>query len=402
MVPYARYIFVSFALLIIGYFSWRTYLYHSDATIPEIAITGITEGGYYAGDITINLKGSSSYKVANISMWLDNSLIHSQVKINKKHFDYPVLLHTADMVDGRHTIKFETVDATKRQNKSILEKVFYVDNQGLQAAITVSHQDHKVAQGRCLHVQFQANKSVIEATVKALSGTYPCFPVSKNSLNFEAFVPVECDQIPQEYPFSVEIKDHVGNSLLLEDTFQVTGVQFKKKILNVQNNRLKSELEFTPLQERDLEEALEKATKNSIKEKLWHGAFDVPILMTGVSTEFGVIRTSQERGRTVHKALDLVADPKSVIWASNNGVIVLKDRYTHSGNTIVIDHGYGILSLYFHFNDFADVEVGQRVKKGNPLGHMGMTGFANGPHLHWEIRVNNTAVDPMQWTQLIG
>ena len=92
----------------------------------------------------------------------------------------------------------------------------------------------------------------------------------------------------------------------------------------------------------------------------------------------------------------------SVIWASNSGVIVLKDRFTHSGNTIVIDHGCGIVSMYFHLHDFADVQVGQKVKKGNPLGRMGMTGFANGQHLHWEIRVNNVAVDPMQWTQLVG
>lgn len=402
MVPYTRYLFVSIILLVAGYFSWRTYLYYSDTTIPEVEIVGIVNQGYYSGELALNLKGSSPYKVAYVSVWLNNVLTHSQIKINKKRFDYPVLLRTIDMSDGSHTIRVEVVDGTMHQNKNIAEKSFYVDNQGLQAALMISHQDHKVPQGRCLHVQFQTNKTMIEAVVKAFSGSYTCFSKSKNSLVFEAFIPVECDQIPQDYPFSVEVKDHVGNFVLLEDIFQVTGVQFKKKILNVPNNKLKSELEFTSLQERDLEESLEKATKNSTREKLWNGAFDVPILMSGISTEFGVIRTSQERGRTVHKALDIVADPKSVVWASNNGIILLKDRYTHSGNTIVVDHGYGILSLYFHLNDFADVEVGQKIKKGNPLGHMGMTGFANGPHLHWEIRVNNIAVDPMQWTQLVG
>lgn len=187
---------------------------------------------------------------------------------------------------------------------------------------------------------------------------------------------------------------------MLEDKFQVTAVPFKKKILHVQNNKLKSELEYTSLQERDLEQALEKITKDSVQEKLWSGAFDVPILMTGVSTEFGVIRTSQERGRTVHKAIDLVAEPRSVVWAAQSGTVVLKDRFTHSGNTIVLDHGHGVVSMYFHLHDFADIEVAQKVKKGNPLGRMGMTGFANGQHLHWEIRVNNIAVDPMQWTQI--
>lgn len=394
-----RYGFVCLVLLIAGYFSWRTYLYHFDASIPELSIAGITDGGYYNKDISASAKGRSAYKVASLSMWLDNHLVLDHIKINKKSFDYPLGLSSRSLADGQHSIKVEIVDGAKQGNTQISQKTFYIDNQGLQATLTMSHADRKVSQGRCLRVQFQANKSMIEAKVKALSGEYICFPKSKNGNIFEAFVPVECDQVVQEYPFTVEVKDHMGNSLLLEDTFQVVSVSFKTKILHVQPDRLKSELEFTPFQERDLEQALEAATKNSVKEKLWSGHFDVPILMKGISTEFGVIRTSQERGRTIHKALDITADPKSVIWASNAGIIVIKDRYTHSGNTIVIDHGFGILSLYFHLFDFTEVEVGQKVKKGNPLGHMGMTGFANGQHLHWEIRVNNIAVDPMQWTQ---
>ena len=49
--------------------------------------------------------------------------------------------------------------------------------------------------------------------------------------------------------------------------------------------------------------------------------------------------------------------------------------------------------------DFADIEVGQKVAKGNPVGTMGKTGYAQGYHLHWEMRLNNIAIDPMQWTK---
>lgn len=400
MASHIRYIALTVLLITVGYFSRRTYLYFYDRTTPEITIVGISNGAYFASDIPLKIKGWSPYKIASFSMWIDNTLVHSEVKVNKKNMDYPIALPVKDLVDGEHVVKVEIVDGTKHKNKNIDEKKFYVDKLGLQAVLTVAHQDHKVPQGRCLHVQFQANKSTLEAKVKALSGEYACFQKAKNSLCFEAFVPVECEQLPQEYPFSVEIKDFVGNAILLEDTFQVAAVPFKKKFLNVPSNRLKSESEFTSLQERDLEAALEKATKNSAQEKLWSGAFDVPIAALGVTTEFGVIRTSQERGRTVHKALDIIATPKSVIWASNHGMVVIKDRFMHSGNTVVIDHGQGVLSLYYHLEDFADIEVGQKVKKGNPLGRMGMTGFANGPHLHWEMRANNIAVDPMQWTEL--
>ncbi len=395
-----KYALIGFCLLLIGYFSFRTYLYYFDTTAPTISIVGVDDHKFYAGEISGVVKGSSPYKVAQASVWLDGTELVKGAKINKSHFEYPISIPVQNLDDGSHTLKVEVVDGTKLHNKTILEKAFSSDNQSLQAALVSSSLDHKALQGRCLHVQFQVNKPTIHACLKTLSGQHTCFAKNKNSLVYEAFVPIDCEQVAQEYPFSIDIKDNVGNKVLLEDKFQVTPANFKKKILHVQNNKLKSELEFTSLQERDLEQALEAVTKKSVKEKLWTGAFDVPILMTGISTDFGVIRTSQERGRTTHKALDLVAEPKSVVWAAHNGVVVLKDRFTHSGNTVVLDHGQGVISLYFHLHDFADIEVGQRVKKGNPLGRMGMTGFANGQHLHWEIRVNNVAVDPMQWTQL--
>ena len=66
---------------------------------------------------------------------------------------------------------------------------------------------------------------------------------------------------------------------------------------------------------------------------------------------------------------------------------------------MVLDHGYGVLSMFFHLEDFADIQVGQKVRKGNPIGTLGKTGYATGYHLHWEMRVNNIAIDPMQWTK---
>ena len=400
MVHQIRYLVLGLLLCTVGYFSYRTYLYYFNTVAPDVTVVGVQDNAYYAGQIKGVVKGSSPYKVANLSILLDDKVVQENIPIHKKKFEYPISLDTQDIIDGKHSITFAVTDSSKNQNKTCLQKSLGIDNQSLQATIVSHDQDHKVLQGRCLRVQFQTNKPTASATVQTLHSKYNCFPKSPNSLVYEAIVPLDCEQAAQEYPFSIDIKDYVGNSVLLEDKFQVVGVPFKKKILHVQNNKLKSELEFTSLQERDLEQALEKISQNSVKQKLWTGAFDVPLLMTGTSTEFGVIRTSQERGRTVHRAVDLVAEPRAVVWAAQNGIVVLKDRYTHSGNTVVLDHRHGVVSMYFHLHDFADIEVGQKVKKGNPLGRMGMTGFANGHHLHWEIRVNNLAVDPMQWTQL--
>ncbi|MCX5923133.1 MAG: M23 family metallopeptidase [Candidatus Dependentiae bacterium] len=399
MIPQGRYIIFFLVLISIGYFSKRTYLYYFDTTQPQVTVVGFEDGKAYAGEIVGSLKGWSPYKVAHISMWLDDNLMHRDFKINRKQFDHPISIPAMTIPDGSHKLKFEIVDGTKRQNKTSIERFFYTDNLGLQAVLVPSSSDNKVQQGRCLRIQIQVNKPIKNAVAKVLTGEYIFFAEGKNSLIYETYVPVECEQDAGEYPFSVEVLDRLGNKVTLENTFQVVSVAFKKKILNVQGNKLHAELEFTPKQEQDLEAELEKLAKQSGGEKLWNGPFDVPIVMRGITTEFGVIRTSQERGRRVHKALDLIADPKSVIWASHNGIIVLKDRFTHSGNTVVIDHGCGVLSLYYHLHDFADISVGQKVKKGHPLGRMGMTGYASGDHLHWEMRINNTPVEPMQWTQ---
>ena len=120
---------------------------------------------------------------------------------------------------------------------------------------------------------------------------------------------------------------------------------------------------------------------------------------TGVPSVPGVPAGTPERGRYLHKAIDIVHNPRSVVWASARGKVIIKDRYLMSGNTVVIDHGMGVHSLYYHLHDFADIEVGDVVNKGAKIGRLGKTGYATGYHLHWAIHVNNVAVDPLEWTE---
>ena len=400
MIPQGRYVIGLVFLCLIFYVSRKTYLYYYDTIIPQVSIIGFEEGSAYAGDVAGVLKGLSRYKISHISMWLDNNLLHKDFKINRKQFEHPILIPVATIADGKHLIKFEIVDGTRHQNKIAIERNFYTDNVELQASLLSLAYGGRVSQGHCLHIQVQVNKPIKQIVAHTLSNEYEFFSEGKNSLIYETFIPIECEQDADEYPFSVEVLDRRGNKIVLDGKFTVVAVPFKRTTVSVTGNRLKEELEFTHKQEKDLEVELEKITAASSKEKMWVAPFEVPLVMKRVTTDFGSIRTSQDRGRRVHKALDLTTDLHGVIWASNNGIVVLKDRFNHSGNTVILDHGYGILSLYYHLNDFADnLEIGQKVKKGHPLGHMGKTGYASGDHLHWEMRVRNMAVDPMQWTQ---
>lgn len=400
MLKYFKLGLVLLGLAIGGYIGWNMYLYYFDESAPVISIVGIDDGQSYAGDVMGTLSGHDTYKVSTISMWLDGKTVKEKQSINKQNFEYKIVLPVENMEDGKHELKIEVIDGTKRGNSTVMQRSFVTDNAPLQAAFVKPSSQNKVLQGRCLHVQFQVNKPVKKATLKALSHEYPCYPENEGSLVYEAFLPIECDQHASEYIFSVHLQDAVGNNFTLEDKFQVVSYPFKKKTLVVQSGVLEKEREFTEFGENDFEKKMEELTKQSVQKKLWQGPFEIPLAMTRITTEFGVIRVAQERGRYAHKALDIVsAAPKSVVWASQSGVVVLKDRYVHAGNAVVIDHGWGILSLYFHLDEFASIEVGQKIKKGKPVGTMGKTGYAKGYHLHWEMRVNNVAIDPMQWTK---
>ncbi len=400
MIKFTKYTALIFIGLLSYYIGNNIFLYYRNTTDPIVLIEGIEDGAFFAGKLTGKISGTHPYKISHYSIFIDGKPVKQNYSVSRASFEHAVNFPVDAMENGKHHIKFIIFSGTKNQNKVEIERIFYVDNAQLQAGFVKPNSENKVMQGRCFHVQFQVNKPIKQAVVTALSKNYFAYPETNGSLLYEAFIPTDCDQHPSDYAFSIVIDDHVGNSFDLQGTFQVTGFAFKKKMLHVPAGALDREKEFTELGEKDFELKMEELTQKSIKEKMWQGVFEIPLAMTSITTEFGIQRVAQERGCYIHKAIDMVAAaPRSVVWASQSGVVVLKDRYAHSGNTIIIDHGWGILSMYFHLETYANIEVGQKIRKGNPVGTMGKTGYANGYHLHWEIRVGNVAVDPMQWTK---
>ncbi len=97
-----------------------------------------------------------------------------------------------------------------------------------------------------------------------------------------------------------------------------------------------------------------------------------------------------------HAGQDFAAPAGVPIYAPAAGVVVLADPLQVRGNAVLIDHGGGVFSGYWHLTDIV-AQVGQQVQPGDLLGHVGTTGLSTGNHLHWELRVNGFAVDPMQW-----
>lgn len=388
---------IFFAIVaLIGFVGWRYYCYFFDTTVPVVVVEGIEPDGWYAGDTQCIIKGSDGYKISDISVWLDGKVLVNNFKINKKSFEYVVPLATKTIPQGKHVLKLEVSDAAYNKHTTTHEFNFNVDNLPLQAAFVKSDTDFKVFQGRTLHIQFQVNKEIKEAKTRTLASEFLCVPEAPHSPIYECFIPIACEEPANEHIVTIDIVDKVGNTVSLDAKFLVVMFPFKKQNLTLSAEKIKQENE-AGLSIKQLDADLEEVTARSPQKKLWQGSFYAPVDIKGISTEFGTIRTTQERGKYPHNAVDVLSTPRGVIWATQDGIVVLKNRYAHSGNTIAIDHGCGIISLFFHLDSFAQINVGDKIKKGNPVGTLGMTGYASGYHLHWEMRINNIPVDPMQW-----
>lgn len=97
-----------------------------------------------------------------------------------------------------------------------------------------------------------------------------------------------------------------------------------------------------------------------------------------------------------HRGVDLVAPVGAPVAAANSGVVEIAGIFAIRGGLVLIDHGLGVTSEYMHLSEVL-VEEGQRVARGQVIGRLGGTGFASGPHLHWELRVRGEAVEPLAW-----
>ncbi|MCL4361761.1 M23 family metallopeptidase [Candidatus Dependentiae bacterium] len=384
--------------ILLSLFSWNIYCYFFYNSEPQLSVSGIEDTGHYQGEVPVIVTGNDAYKVSDVSIWLDGKNLVNHHKISRKNFEYNFPLSTKTLANGKHNLKIEITNSIFNKKSAAKELNFYVDNNPLQAAFLKADTDFKVFQGRTLHVQFQTNKELKEARAKTFSKEFECFSESQNSVIYECFVPISCEENPNEYLLAIDLLDKVGNNLTLNMKFQIIPFPFKKQTVKISQEKLKLE-EEAGHSEKKLEEVLAELTKQSPKQKLWQGAFYPPTEIKAVTTDFGTVRTTQFRGLYAHKAVDVINTPKSVIWAPQEGIVVCKDRFAHSGNTIILDHGHGILSMFFHLDNFANLQVGDKVRRGNPIGTLGMTGHATGYHLHWEMRINNIAIDPMQWTK---
>ena len=112
------------------------------------------------------------------------------------------------------------------------------------------------------------------------------------------------------------------------------------------------------------------------------------------SSPFGLRRFFNKQARNPHSGIDIAAAEGSQILAPANGVVKASGYYFFNGKTVLIDHGQGLVSMFCHMSSI-NVQLGQRIKRGQRIGSVGQTGRATGPHLHWGVSLNNARVNPL-------
>jgi len=154
-------------------------------------------------------------------------------------------------------------------------------------------------------------------------------------------------------------------------------------------------------------EDLERAGREDLKlkslwrvgtDRLWQDDFIMP-LENDVSTVFGAKRIMNGKKISVHRGVDIRGKAGEKVRASNTGRVVLAEDLFFGGNTIILDHGRGIFSVYMHLSSMI-AAVGETVLKGDIIGLVGSTGRSSAPHLHFSVKFGERSINPVSLMNL--
>ncbi|MBI1847518.1 MAG: M23 family metallopeptidase [Candidatus Rokubacteria bacterium] len=140
-------------------------------------------------------------------------------------------------------------------------------------------------------------------------------------------------------------------------------------------------------------ERLQTLFRMTTAERLWRGRFVLPMAGKEPGTGFGARRVINGKPRSPHGGTDYPAPVGTPVVVANAGRVAAVGEHFFPGRLVIVDHGLGLYTLYFHLDQVA-VAAGDRVDRGQPLGTVGATGRVTGPNLHFGVQVGPARVDP--------
>jgi murein DD-endopeptidase MepM/ murein hydrolase activator NlpD len=280
---------------------------------------------------------------------------------------------------------------------------------------------HYVAQGGCEVVVYRVGDTAIRDGVRSGTWFFPGFPLPGNPDPHQRFA---FYAVPWDTSDASAVKlvaaDDVGNEAAISfvdqffpkpikvDTIQLTDAFLNKVVPEImsqtpevrdQGDVLKNFLAINgDLRQKEAQYLKDLAAK-SAHAFLWTQPF-LPMRNAKITAAFAQRRTYVYQGKSVdqqtHLGFDMASVQRDAVLASNRGVVLLARFFGIYGNAVVIDHGYGLMSLYGHLSSLG-VREGQQVERSQELGRSGQTGLAGGDHLHFTLLLDGLPVNPVEF-----
>lgn len=325
--------------------------------------------------------------------------------------------------DGDARLIIEARDYSWRKwwhgNLTVEEVPLVVDTRAPQ--IEVLSRLHYVNQGGSGAVVYRLSETCPTHGIAVGDRFYPGYPAGgKDPKMMMALFAVPYD-LSRETAVLASATDLAGNQTQMGFHCRIRAKSFRQDVLNISDDFIRNSMvpllaaqEGAGVNEMDLKEVflavnqgmrqenyetLTGLGRQTAPERMWEGVF-LRLPQAANRAQFADHRTYRYKGavvdRQVHLGADLASLQQSPVPAANSGRVVYADRVGIYGNTVVIDHGFGLMSLYSHLSAIG-VQAGARVNKGDIVGHTGITGLAVGDHLHFGMMVHDTFVNPIEW-----
>ena len=248
----------------------------------------------------------------------------------------------------------------------------------------------QVTQGRTLVIDVQANRPI---TVTGALDENPLHFVSREGGAW-AVTGVPVVARAGGHPIQLAIVDSLGARVSTTVSITVLAGDFGSEHIQVPPDRVGL---LDPVVSAEDARRLDQAFADVTPRQLWQGVFTQPYVGP-ITSPFGMWRTYNDGHRSYHAGIDLGGVEGAPVVAAASGRVVLAAELKVHGNTVVVDHGWGVFSAYYHMSQIL-VQEGQDVAQGDKVGLVGNTGLSTGAHLHWDMRVDGVAVDPLEWTR---
>ncbi len=258
-----------------------------------------------------------------------------------------------------------------------------------ETSVTISHRARSLQPGEVVLVTVASSVPAEDVTARAFDKPVQFFAAGPRV--WRGLVGIDLETKPGRHGVDVRLRTAGGATVRESYSLAVEPKEFPTRHLEVSSDFV-SPPETVLERIRGEADRVARIFRTVEPRRLWAGPFEVPVPGAATSS-FGRRSVFNGQPRSPHTGTDFRATTGTPVKAPNAGTVVLSSELYFSGNTVILDHGWGLYSYLAHLSRIA-VDEGAAVAAGDVVGYVGATGRVTGPHLHWTVRLNEARVDP--------